>query len=148
MSIEDINQIIYDTLHLDLTEVKEIIGCGDIKSIKTRREKISKFLEGNEWNLENYKKFLRANMFDPSTGKTTPVPSFAEMGVNMVKAVGDVVRKGPERCSEGERNLRYQLCLECEYIFDFHGYERCMKCGCFVKAKTYMKAWHCPIKKW
>jgi hypothetical protein len=50
------------------------------------------------------------------------------------------------KLSEDERNIRYQMCIECEYFFS--STTTCKKCGCFMIGKTYMPSASCPIGKW
>lgn len=50
------------------------------------------------------------------------------------------------KIDEETRNHRLDLCLSCEHLFK--PTENCKKCGCFVKAKTWLKDSSCPIKKW
>jgi len=47
---------------------------------------------------------------------------------------------------EEERNVRYKICQECEWLWKPTG--SCKKCGCFVAAKTYLPNESCPMKKW
>jgi hypothetical protein len=48
--------------------------------------------------------------------------------------------------SEEERNVRYDICLSCEHLTQLTA--QCKKCGCFMKAKTYIPGTECPIGKW
>lgn len=47
---------------------------------------------------------------------------------------------------EEARDQRLAICLSCENHFAKTG--QCTKCGCFVKAKTWLKNASCPINKW
>jgi hypothetical protein len=50
------------------------------------------------------------------------------------------------KLSEEERNTRYNICQQCEWLWKPTG--SCKKCGCFVAVKTYLPNESCPIKKW
>lgn len=41
---------------------------------------------------------------------------------------------------------RYNICKSCEFFLE--NTKRCSKCGCFLKIKTAVPAFHCPIDKW
>jgi ribosomal protein L32 len=41
---------------------------------------------------------------------------------------------------------RLSLCMSCEHLFK--PTSSCKKCGCFVKAKTWIKNAKCPLDKW
>ena len=40
--------------------------------------------------------------------------------------------------------MRWDLCLECEFLND----NKCDKCGCFMKVKHKLAMAKCPIGKW
>lgn len=44
------------------------------------------------------------------------------------------------------RENRLSLCMSCEHLFK--PTDSCKKCGCFVKAKTWIKDSKCPLNKW
>lgn len=48
--------------------------------------------------------------------------------------------------SEEDRNVRYDICKSCEYFMSMT--TQCTKCGCFMKAKTYLPFSECPAGKW
>jgi len=48
--------------------------------------------------------------------------------------------------SEEERAVRYDTCLSCEHFI--HVTAQCSKCGCFMKAKTFLPFVECPVGKW
>lgn len=50
------------------------------------------------------------------------------------------------KLSEDERNQRFDICLNCEFLFK--PTNSCKKCGCFMSIKTYMPKQSCPIGKW
>jgi len=71
---------------------------------------------------------------------------FLEKLKNKIDSLNDAVLQGVELAEEDVRNKRLEICQSCEHLFKPTG--NCMKCGCFVKAKTQLKAAECPIKKW
>lgn len=44
------------------------------------------------------------------------------------------------------REARLAECKSCEHLFK--PTNSCLKCGCFVQAKTWLKTEKCPIGKW
>ena len=44
------------------------------------------------------------------------------------------------------REVRLSICQSCEFLFEPTG--SCKKCGCFVKAKTWLTHTSCPEGKW
>lgn len=55
MAMLSIHQLIFDTLDLPEEEALSIIGGGEIES---RRKRLLLFLEKNEWNEDNFKKWI------------------------------------------------------------------------------------------
>lgn len=41
---------------------------------------------------------------------------------------------------------RFKICEECPHFLK--NTKRCAKCGCFLKLKTAVPGFHCPIDKW
>jgi hypothetical protein len=56
------------------------------------------------------------------------------------------LRESAKPLSEEERNVRFDVCLTCEHLI--HLTNQCKKCGCFMKAKTYIPSAECPVGKW
>jgi len=50
------------------------------------------------------------------------------------------------KASTSVREERLSLCLSCEHLFN--PTDSCKKCGCFVRAKTWLKDAKCPLNKW
>jgi hypothetical protein len=50
------------------------------------------------------------------------------------------------KLSENDRNSRLDICNSCEFLFK--PTNTCMKCGCFMQAKTYIPGAKCPLDKW
>lgn len=48
--------------------------------------------------------------------------------------------------SEEEMNVRYDICKSCEHFVS--ATTQCLKCGCIMKAKTYLPFSECPVGKW
>lgn len=44
------------------------------------------------------------------------------------------------------RTERFEICKSCEHLFKLTN--TCKKCGCFMKAKTWLASAKCPINKW
>lgn len=47
---------------------------------------------------------------------------------------------------------RFALCKACPYLVNvpglFKGMEKCIKCGCFARAKVQIRSFKCPAGKW
>ena len=56
-----IHQIIYETIGDPAREVMELIGSGNPLGVLARQERMRQFLASNEWNEEEYKKWIRHN---------------------------------------------------------------------------------------
>lgn len=59
-------------------------------------------------------------------------------------AIGDAA--AVRRVDEDIRNHRLEICTGCEHLFQ--ATHQCKKCGCFVKAKTWLPSQVCPVGKW
>lgn len=60
--------------------------------------------------------------------------------------IGDWLNPFTPRAEEDISEYRLKICQTCEF-FKPKG-NRCMKCGCFMKAKTSLAKATCPIGKW
>ena len=90
---------------------------------------------------------IKAKEVNGSTTSIVPVkqmPSVATQAKNAVSAVGQAI-KNPTPVSNEEKERRLAICHACEFLVDG---KRCLKCGCTVKWKALLEAWHCPISKW
>ena len=76
-----------------------------------------------------------------------PPPSKAAIAQNLAQAMKEAVASGFKFTSIIEQESRYSIC-KTDCLFYDGGYSRCLKCGCFVKFKSKLEAWHCPIGKW
>ena len=72
------------------------------------------------------------------------LPSIATQAKNVIGAVRQAVMN-PTPVSKEERKRRLSICHSCEFLIDE---KRCAKCGCTVKWKALLEAWHCPISRW
>ena len=53
--------------------------------------------------------------------------------------------KMDEKVDPNVRDSRLAVCNACEFML-LTG--NCMKCGCFMRAKSWMKTKKCPVGKW
>jgi len=78
------------------------------------------------------------------------MPSMSQMvqnvGHSVVKNVRSVASGNALKISEEDKNSRLDICKSCEFFESVK--QRCLKCGCFLSVKTYLKAEKCPINKW
>jgi hypothetical protein len=80
-----------------------------------------------------------------STQHATAVKASAgDMVAGLAKNVAGAFVHG--KVSQVQRDERYETCKHCpELIPDSN---RCAQCGCFMVAKTWIKAATCPLGKW
>lgn len=97
----------------------------------------SKYIDGKfEINYDDFKKIE----------EEFKLPSRLEMAKNLVQAAKEAVQNGLDVRSGDEVQKIMEICILCpKYI---ESGPRCGFCGCFLKAKTQLKSWHCPLKKW
>lgn len=76
---------------------------------------------------------------------STSLPSRWDMLKNLVQAAADAARSGFDVRNGEETEACLRICDQCEFLRDG---PRCGKCGCHLRAKVLMKAWHCPASKW
>lgn len=60
------------------------------------------------------------------------------------RTLGVLARGESPVAPAAESEGRFEVCRACE----FYRAERCLKCGCFLRVKTYLRAEHCPVGKW
>lgn len=53
---------------------------------------------------------------------------------------------GSERASDQLIDIRYNMCVRCEFFKPVT--KRCSQCGCFMKLKTTILKASCPKGKW
>jgi hypothetical protein len=68
------------------------------------------------------------------------------LGSDIIKNIASVAGGNALSVPEDVINRRKSICNSCEF-FDKQK-ERCIKCGCNMAVKTYLKASSCPINKW
>lgn len=71
-------------------------------------------------------------------------PSVPQMAKNLAKEVATWLKNGAPISSQIVIEERMTLCRACEFFKN----ERCMKCGCWMNAKTHLETAKCPIGKW
>ena len=80
-----------------------------------------------------------------------PLPSIVSMARNASRAVLRAglaaVTTGGVRVDETEQARRLDVCRACEW---FRADERCAhpRCGCWIKAKTWLRSERCPAGRW
>jgi len=83
--------------------------------------------------------------------KPQPImPSALQMAKNLAKTTFDTVKSvsqgNPMNISDEQAASRKAICNDCSFFNKMQ--ERCSKCGCYMKVKTYLKAAVCPVGKW
>lgn len=79
-------------------------------------------------------------------------PSILRVAKNAVTAVvrnaAHVARGNTLEVSVEEKERRFGICKGCQYFRESS--ERCLHpaCGCFLRAKTWLRAERCPVQKW
>lgn len=76
------------------------------------------------------------------------LPSNWQMLKNLVSAAGEAVRGGLDVRGPEETEAALKICVECPKLVHDERGPRCGGCGCFLKIKLELKAWHCPLGKW
>lgn len=72
------------------------------------------------------------------------MPSAAKMGITLAREMVSFAKAGFKTVSSEEARRRMDICKRCEHYTG----KRCLKCGCFMAAKTKMATTACPIGKW
>ena len=132
-----IHQTIFDTLDQTDLEVFDLIGGGSIDAVTRRRQRMREFLKNNKFDEDAYKLWVRNGVVPPKK---------LEMAKNLAFAARELAKQGIEYVDDQEKERRESICATCE--FAMQDGKRCGKCGCFLKWKVKMKAWHCPIDRW
>ncbi len=100
-------------------------------------------------NRDYLKQQIRIQKLSSST-KPTSYPSLPQMAKNLgkdiVKNFQSVAAGNSINAEKNEIEKRKAICNGCEF-FNKQS-ERCMKCGCYMAVKVYLKASNCPIGKW
>lgn len=68
--------------------------------------------------------------------------------INSIQETAESIESKLEHLFVDEKILEHRLstCMSCEHLF--HPTNQCKKCGCFVKVKTKLAMFECPLKKW
>lgn len=73
-----------------------------------------------------------------------PFPNTLNMALSVGLAVKRWVSSGGQNVDKLERAKRLEACRACPMLDG----QRCRKCGCFVKVKSWMATEDCPEGKW
>lgn len=74
------------------------------------------------------------------------LPSRWEMVKNLAQAAKDAIASGLDVRNETETERVLTICSECPFLNREE--IRCGVCGCYLKYKVQLEAWHCPKGKW
>lgn len=85
-----------------------------------------------------------------SSSRNVSYPSIPQMAKNLgrdiVKNIQSVASGNAINAEQTQIDKRKSICNGCEF-FNKQS-ERCLKCGCYMAVKVYLKASSCPIGKW
>jgi len=90
----------------------------------------------------------RIKVLSKSTKPSYPsLPQMAKnLGKDIIKNVKSIASGNPLNANDAEINKRKNICNTCEFFEK--NQQRCLKCGCYMAVKTYLKSSKCPIGKW
>jgi len=90
----------------------------------------------------------RIKVLSQSTKPSYPtIPQMAKnLGKDIVKNVKSVAAGNSLNADQSEIDKRKNICNSCEFFEK--NQQRCLKCGCYMAVKTYLKSSNCPIGKW
>jgi len=74
------------------------------------------------------------------------IPSKFSMFKNIIQAAKDAISSGLDVRDPIELKKALTICSMCPSLIEDG--PRCGICGCHLKYKTSLKAWHCPLNKW
>lgn len=78
------------------------------------------------------------------------LPSMTQMAKNVLGSLGRAVKSAATgqgvKVTQETAEARLAICRSCPFFR--HADERCSKCGCYLAAKTYLRAEKCPVGKW
>lgn len=139
-------------------ESAEEIGLTKDKH-ESRKETLDRYLAttGGAFDPKGYLEWLRQDAAgDRGSGGTIvsepircctdkgKMPTAAKMGLTLAREMVTFAKSGFKTVSTDEAQRRLGICQACEF---FTG-KRCLKCGCFMIAKTKLATTACPIGKW
>lgn len=87
-----------------------------------------------------------ARLVSDKNGSSPILATKWEMMKNIVEAAKDAIASGLDVRTPEDTEKALTICAGCEYLNREQG--RCGVCGCYLKVKTALTAWHCPIGKW
>lgn len=103
----------------------------------------------NKNTIKNAIESNRRKLLNPQANQPK-YPTITKMvknfGSDVLKNVQSVAAGNPLKSEEAEASRRKSICEKCEFYNK--NQERCLKCGCFMAVKVYLKASSCPINKW
>jgi hypothetical protein len=73
------------------------------------------------------------------------MPSWAKMASNFASTMAEFATSGFKIADKELYEERINICKECPSFTDS---ERCVECGCFMKAKAGIMEAKCPLNKW
>ncbi|WP_425615754.1 hypothetical protein NA78x_005685 [Anatilimnocola sp. NA78] len=80
----------------------------------------------------------------PANQATESYPGVWEMAQTFTSSAVQFAASGGQTVSRDVREQRLAMCQMCP---EYDG-TRCVRCGCFIAAKTWMPHEKCPIGKW
>jgi hypothetical protein len=94
---------------------------------------------------------IQQNRIKVLEGANKPkMPSFPQMARNLggeiVKNIKSVAAGNPLNAEQQEIEKRKRICESCEFFLKQQ--DRCLKCGCYMAVKVYLKSSNCPVGKW
>lgn len=72
--------------------------------------------------------------------------NFFDLIKNAGEAASEAIKSGLDVRDKDETEKCLTICSECENLKSDPF--RCGICGCYLKLKVKLKAWHCPLNKW
>lgn len=119
----------------------------DIVITRTKHERFRWLCSEDNPDIEQREAY-RAQVMAMASGERLQYPPLWRQAVNAATAAGRAIASGFASVSEDERDRRLLICMDCEH-YD-HAQERCTKCGCFGRWKTFLATEHCPLPepKW
>ena len=76
----------------------------------------------------------------------SPLKMAQNLGGSVVRNIHSVAQGNPLKVEPATAQARLNICKGCSF-FD-KAQERCIKCGCAMAVKTYLKAEKCPVGNW
>lgn len=116
----------------------------DIVVARTKHERFRWLCSEENPDVDQREKY-RVQVVAMASKEPPRYPSLWRQAANVAAAAGRAIVSGFAPVSEDERDRRLSICMDCEF-YD-HAQERCMKCGCFGRWKTFLATEHCPLPK-